>query len=269
MIDQIGEALHPSQDTDRGLFVRRGGAGDRLLVLLHGMGANASVWSRLMPLIDAYWPSRWIAPDLRGHGGSVQRGPYTVGMNAADIATLIADEAADSVTLVGHSFGGAIAAVVAGELFGVPADHVFAIGVKICWTAAERVKARDLAGRPAPTFTGRDQAIDRYLKISGLAGLIDPRSPEAAAGVSSVPGGYRVAMDPRAYGAVGPKVENLLRMSAAPLHLAAGANDPMVSLEVMRSIDRDAMTFAGLGHNVHVEAPQLVWQFIEKGLRSA
>jgi pimeloyl-ACP methyl ester carboxylesterase len=220
------------------------------------MGANASVWSGLMPLIGAY-------------GGSTQRGPYTVGMNAADIASLIDDEAADWVTLVGHSFGGAVAAVVAGELFGVPADHVFAIGVKICWTEAERGKAHDLARRPAPTFTGRDQAIDRYLKISGLAGLIDPRSPEAVAGVSSDAGGYRVAMDPRAYSAVGPKVENLLRMSRAPLHLAAGANDPMVSLEAMRAIDRDAMVFAGFGHNVHVEAPQLVWQFIEKALRSA
>jgi pimeloyl-ACP methyl ester carboxylesterase len=43
----------------------------------------------------------------------------------------------------------------------------------------------------------------------------------------------------------------------------------MVSLEAMRAIDRDAMVFAGFGHNVHVEAPQLVWQFIEKALRSA
>ena len=46
--------------TDRGIWVARGGAGDRLLVLLHGMGANAGVWERLLPLIEGSWRGRWL-----------------------------------------------------------------------------------------------------------------------------------------------------------------------------------------------------------------
>jgi pimeloyl-ACP methyl ester carboxylesterase len=232
------------------------------------MGANASVWSGLMPLISAHWPGRFIAPDLRGHGRSAQRSRYTVGINAADIAALIEDDPATAITLVGHSFGGVVAAVLAAELFGLPVDHVFALGVKIRWSEAERVRAQDMARRPAPAFAGRGQAIERYLKLSGLTELIDPGSPEAATGITSDAAGYRVAMDPRAYGAVGPNIERLLRMSAAPLHLAAGAKDAMVSLEAMRAIDPAAVAFPGLGHNAHVEAPHCVWQFIAQTLTS-
>ena len=78
--------------TKRGLSVDRGGSGERVLVLLHGLGANASVWSRMIPLIEASWQGRWIAPDLRGHGRSVHEPPYGFGMHAADIADLIASE---------------------------------------------------------------------------------------------------------------------------------------------------------------------------------
>jgi len=247
-----------------GLYVARGGSGDRLLMLLHGMGANGSVWSRLLPLVAANWQGRWMVPDLRGHGRSFQRGPYAVGVHAADMAALIDDDPATSVTLVGHSFGGAVAAVLASGLFGIAARDVVAIGVKIRWTEEELAKAREMAERPARTFPSREQAIDRYLKMSGLAGLVDPQSPDATAGIADHHGGYRVTMDPRAFAAVGPSVEGLLRMSAAKLHLAAGADDPMVSLEDMRRIDPDAVAFDGTGHNAHWEAPDEVWRFIER-----
>ena len=101
--------------TERGIWAARGGRGERLLVLLHGMGANASVWERMLPLIEGAWRGRWLAPDLRGHGRSVRDGPYGFGMHAADVAALIAPEPPDSVTLVGHSFGGAVAALVASQ----------------------------------------------------------------------------------------------------------------------------------------------------------
>lgn len=245
------------------LFLRAGGSGDRLMVLLHGMGAQGSVWSGMAPLLAANWAGRWLAPDLRGHGRSVHAGPYAIGSVAADIAALIAAEAPRAVTLVGHSFGGAIAAVLASDLFGVKADHVFAIGVKLVWTDAERTKAHEMARRPAMTFADRAEAIARSLKLAGLAGLVDPGSPEAAEGVvADAHGGYRAALDPRAFAAVGPDIKKLLRGCTAPLHLLAGENDPLVSLEQMREIDREAVVISGSGHNVHVEAPDQVWRLI-------
>jgi len=250
--------------TDRGLFVERGGEGDPLLVLLHGMGANGTVWSPLLALVEARWRGRWVVPDLRGHGRSVHRGPYACGMHAADIAALVHDQGGGPTTLVGHSFGGAVAAVASSTLFALDARAVIAIGVKIRWTEEERARSRELAQRPARTFATRAEAIDRYLKISGLAGLIEPHSPDAAVGIAGEDGAYRVTMDPRAFDAVRSPVGDLLRSSAAPLHLAAGKDDPMVTLADMAAIDPDAVVFEGLGHNVHWQAPQVVWGFIER-----
>ena len=253
--------------TDRGIWVARGGRGERLLVLLHGLGANAAVWERLLPLIEGSWPGRWLAPDLRGHGRSVRSGPYGFGMHAADVAALIEMEAPGPVTLVGHSFGGAVAALVASGWFGPRVRDVAAFGVKIDWTAEETAKTRELAGRPAPVFATRDEATARYLRVSGLEGLAPPSSATAVAGVTGTDGAFQVAMDPRAYGAVGPSVEGLLRLAEASLRLAAGDRDPMVTLEQMRRIDPAARIFEGVGHNAHWEAPEQVWDFIAGGPR--
>jgi pimeloyl-ACP methyl ester carboxylesterase len=253
--------------TERGIWVARGGRGERLLVLLHGMGANAAVWERLLPRVAGGWEGRWLAPDLRGHGRSLREGPWGIGVHAADVAGLIAAEPPGPVTLVGHSFGGAVAALVASGWFGPRARDVAAFGVKIEWTEDEIAKARALAGRPAPVFATRDEATARYLRISGLTGLAEASSATAAAGVIGTDGGFQVAMDPRAYGAVGPSVAGLLRLTEAPWRLAAGERDPMVSLEQMRRIDPTARVFEGVGHNAHWEAPEPVWDFVAGGPR--
>ena len=49
------------------LWHREGGQGHRRLVLIHGLGANADVWSPLEKHLDR----RWLMMDLRGHGRSV------------------------------------------------------------------------------------------------------------------------------------------------------------------------------------------------------
>ncbi|HSR22760.1 MAG TPA: hypothetical protein VLW53_04370 [Candidatus Eisenbacteria bacterium] len=160
-----------------------------------------------------------------------------------------------------------MAALVASGWFGPRVGDVAAFGVKIEWSEAEIERARGLARRPAPVFATRDEAVERYLRLSGLAGLAEPSSAAAAAGVTGTDGRFQVAMDPRAWGAVGPSIAALLRLAAAPLRLAAGERDPMVSLEQMRRIDPGARTFAGVGHNAHWEAPERVWEFIAGGGR--
>jgi pimeloyl-ACP methyl ester carboxylesterase len=183
-------------------------------------------------------------------------------MHAADVAELINSEQASHVTIAGHSFGGVVAALVASGWFSPRVDDVAAFGVKIEWTADETNKLQELSQRPARTFATRDEAIDRYLKASGLIGLVDPSAAIASIGVTGAEGNYRVAMDPRAYGAVGPSVEATLRLADPPLRLAAGSKDPMVTLDQMRRIDPAAQVFDGTGHNAHWEAPERVWSFI-------
>jgi pimeloyl-ACP methyl ester carboxylesterase len=253
--------------TERGIWAARGGHGDRLLVLLHGMGANASVWEPVLSIIERAWSGRWLAPDLRGHGRSVREGPYGIGAHAADVAALIEAEAPGPVTLVGHSFGGAVAGLLASGWFGPHVTEVAAFGVKIEWTESEIEKAREMSRRPAAAFATREEATERYLRISGLAGLADPSSATALAGVLGDDGRFHVAMDPRAYGAVGPSIAGLLRLATARLRLAAGDRDPMVTLEQMRQVDPAARVFAGVGHNAHWEAPDQVWSFVAGGAR--
>jgi pimeloyl-ACP methyl ester carboxylesterase len=183
-------------------------------------------------------------------------------MHAADVAELLKGEQAGDVTLAGHSFGGVVAALVASGWFGPRVRDVAAFGVKIDWSADETAKLQELSQRPPRTFATREEAVDRYLKMSGLFGLVDPATAIASIGVAGAEGNYRVAMDPRAYGAVGPSVEAMLRLADAPLRLAAGAKDPMVTLDQMRRIDPTAQVFDGIGHNAHWEAPERVWSFI-------
>jgi pimeloyl-ACP methyl ester carboxylesterase len=248
--------------TRAGIAYRSGGSGEDLLLLLHGLGATGAVWDRLLPLVEASWPGPWAVPDLRGHGRSVAEPPYGYAVHAADMASLVVSTGAARVTVLGHSFGGVVGAVLAGGWYGVEVTRVVAVGVKIDWTDDEVARARSLAARPQQVFATAAEAADRHLRLAGLTGLVSPDDPVALAGVQEVEGGFAPALDPRAFGAVGPPVVEVLSRAAAPLRLATGATDPMVGLDAMRRVDPDAVLIDGAGHNAHWEAPDAVWSLL-------
>jgi pimeloyl-ACP methyl ester carboxylesterase len=236
-----------------GLAYTAGGEGDDLLLLLHGLGATGAVWSRLTPLLG---DRRWVAPDLRGHGGSPAEAPWGYGTHAADVAALAVGLGAARVTVLGHSFGGVVGAVLGTGWFGVEVTRVVAVGVKIEWTPEEEAGARRMATRPPQVFPTREEAAVRALRLAGLHGLAEPSSEVAA--VAEVEGGWTPALDPRAFSAVGPSVEEVLSRTRAPLRLAAGSADPMVGLAAMQRVDPGAVLLDGAGHNAHWEAPAAV-----------
>ena len=246
-----------------GIVRRSGGSGDHLLLLLHGLGATGAVWDRLLPLVEGSWQGSWSVPDLRGHGRSPAEPPFGYAVHAADVACLAAESGAARVTVLGHSFGGVVGAVLAGGWYGLEVEQVVAIGVKIDWTDEEVARARSLAGRPPQVFVTATEAAERHLKLAGLAGLVAPDDPVALAGVREVDGGFSPALDPRAFGAVGPPVEEVLSRAVAPLRLAAGSGDPMVGLDAMRRVDPGAVLLEGAGHNAHWEAPEAVWSLLD------
>lgn len=248
------------------LFAERGGAGEDLLVLLHGLGANAAVWHPFTKILDREWSGRWLAPDFRGHGRSVKQGPFTFEQHAADTGALIKNEGAKNIIVLGHSFGGVIAALLGSGTFGVQPRAALAFGVKIKWSEEEKAKALDLAKRPAKIFATRGEAIERYLKMAGIFGMVDALSTDAEAGIVAAEGGWKIAQEPGTFFAVEQLVPDALRRANPPLRLAAGSKDPMVTLDDMRAIDPNAYLFEGAGHNVHVEAPEQVWQFVRRGL---
>jgi pimeloyl-ACP methyl ester carboxylesterase len=190
--------------------------------------------------------------------------PTGMGMHAADVAGLL--EPDEEVVILGHSMGGGVAMTLAGGLFGVNVRRVVAFGVKLAWTAEEVAKAQALARAPVRWLTTREEAIERYLLVSGVKGLIDADSPDAAIGVVAEEGRFRLAADPRINGVVGVPLETVIAAMRAPLRLAAGERDPMVTLEQMRRFDPHAAIIAGTGHNPHVEAPEKLWRVVEGAL---
>ncbi len=137
-----------------------------MLVLLHGLAGNSTVWHGLLPVIQSRWPGRWIAPDLRGHGRSFHRAPYSYGGHAADVANLL--EKGERVVCLAHSMGGVIAMTLASGWFGVEVDLVLAFGVKMEWREEELAEARAIGDGPVRWFDTRAEAVQRYLRIWGM-----------------------------------------------------------------------------------------------------
>lgn len=92
------------------LCVRTAGSGPPVL-LLHGLGGSGRYWEPLARRIAH--SHTVIAPDLGGFGGSDKPHlTYDLDFHLANIDAAVACAAADGqVTVVGHSFGGALAAV--------------------------------------------------------------------------------------------------------------------------------------------------------------
>ncbi len=83
--------------------------GERTVLLLHGLGANASSWTlQFGPLIEAGF--RPLAPDLPGFGQSIYDGRgWNLRRVARELAGLLDDLKVDQVDVVGLSMGGVIA----------------------------------------------------------------------------------------------------------------------------------------------------------------
>ncbi len=240
-----------------------GGSGAPTLLLMHGAGCVAGVWDGLVDILENKWPGNRIVPDLRGHGRSDHADDYSVGHLAADMASLLRD--AGKVVICAHSMGGLIAMALATGMYGVDVKHAIAIGTKISFTDEELAQTLKRAEMPNRLFDTRDDAIERFLLVSGLTGLVDPGSDVAASGVVEDSGGFRLAADMRgALIAKSAYTEELYAAAGAHTHvvLAAGENDAMVPIPQLRELDPQGVELIGLGHNAHVEDPEAVWKLI-------
>jgi pimeloyl-ACP methyl ester carboxylesterase len=245
------------------LWKNHGGSGLPTLLLVHGLGANADVWVPLEKHL-AEWPGRWLAPDLRGHGRSPHAAPYSYAGHAADVADLLRQD--EEVTILGHSMGGVVGMALATGWFGIRVRKVVAFGVKIRWTPDEFTKLHGLARAPARLFDSQSEAIERYLKVSGLFGLVEPSSPIAASGVREENGKWRLAADPMINAAAGPELAAFVKAMKCPLRLGAGSEDPMVDAADLQPFDPNPFILEGAGHNAQVEQPAQLWHSIKAEL---
>jgi 3-oxoadipate enol-lactonase len=88
-----------------------GAADDAPMVLLHALGDRAADWAPVLGQFAAGF--RVFALDLRGHGDSDWPGTYSFDLMCRDVLGFLDQLGLSTVTLVGHSMGGAVAYLVA------------------------------------------------------------------------------------------------------------------------------------------------------------
>jgi pimeloyl-ACP methyl ester carboxylesterase len=247
---------------DERVRVREGGSGEPALVLLHGLGATGDVWDRWRPLLAERWPGRWLAPDLPGHGGSSRLAGYTFDAFAAAVAGVLGPD--EDVVVLGHSLGGVVGLALASGGFGVHVRTVIGLGIKVVWTSEDLDRANALATRPTAWYSSRDEAAARYLRVSGLAGLLPADDPGVDAGLANHDGQWRLAMDQATFAVGAPDISRLLGRSQATVTLARGEHDSMNSDEQLAALGVPTVTLPGLGHNAHVENPELTITLLDK-----
>lgn len=87
------------------------GEGKRLALCLHGFPESSHSWRHQLPLLAKLGYRAW-APNLRGYGQTTRPAKvsdYAMDRLLADVAALIDASEAESVLLIGHDWGGAIA----------------------------------------------------------------------------------------------------------------------------------------------------------------
>lgn len=107
-----GFAVDYALDDPRVAFIDAG-AGERTLLLVHGLASNAGFWRYNIPgFVEAGY--RVVAVDLPGYGKS-EKGPYPYDMAfyAETLARLIEAEDIGPVVYVGHSMGGQVGITLA------------------------------------------------------------------------------------------------------------------------------------------------------------
>jgi pimeloyl-ACP methyl ester carboxylesterase len=139
------------------------------VLLIHGFCASNFVWNEtLVPLSEAGF--RVIAPDLIGFGfsGKPEGGEYTIEMQARMICGLMDALGVGRATLVGSSYGGAVAAVCALDHASRVARLVLVAGVsndEVPRRAWLRVAASPVVGEMiSPVLLDARRLVKRHLR---------------------------------------------------------------------------------------------------------
>ena len=236
------------------------------LLLINPLGTTVDFWEPMLEILESRnWAIRF---DLRGHGGSTGKAvdPYSVDDIAADAIAVLDALEIPRANIFGSSFGGLVAATVAGA-------------------APERVKRLVLAS--TAVRLGSDawwKKTSEKIVEFGLAGVVDdlddisfseewrravPDRREAARAML-------LDVDPLAYLAGSEAVRNAdlgaaARRIRASTLVVIGEEDPVLrhypASDLLGLIqDSEALQVSGARHQVLLEQPDLIAQVVNEFL---
>ncbi|MEC7489557.1 MAG: alpha/beta hydrolase [Pseudomonadota bacterium] len=245
------------------LWLEEGRNGDQpTLLLMHGLSGTGDIWQGLKPILAEKWPGRWIIPDMRGHGRSGHSTIYGIANHAMDMAALM--ENTGETYLAGHSMGGLVGILLASGWFGVLPKAVVTAGVKVTWTSDEHAALSKLIDTPARWFDTEQEARERFIRVTGLSGVVDATSNIADGGILENDGKWRLSADNRTAMVAFADATDIYNSARVPVVLAAGEHDQMVNVDDLRTLDPGSRQLPGLGHNAHVENPDAFWSLISE-----
>lgn len=277
--------------TIRGLEYRlrtTGHAGDRLMLLLHGLFDTGASFAPLVEGLDRQGavPRHYVAPDWRGHGDSAPAPEgYWFPDYLADLETLMEALSPDRpVVLAGHSMGGNVASMYAGARPEAVSHLIIldSLNVPDAPAADAPQRYRDwLDGlnrnRGERTFATLDEVAAR------IAGRYPELSPEQLLFLAeswarpAADGGFRLAFDPRhrlpfPYGFRADEAMALWRQVRAPALCLDAEHSPARRWMTDDAMARRRACFSsmtreivpGCGHMLHVQAPDEVASRIER-----
>lgn len=107
-------------------------------------------------------------------------------------------------------------------------------------------------------FPTRAEAAQRHLRVAGLTGLLDPDDEAVVPALVEQDGRWRLALDPASFAVGRPDLPGLLAAARAPVVLARGEHDALVSTAQLAELVEAPVVLPGCGHNAQVERPAAV-----------
>jgi pimeloyl-ACP methyl ester carboxylesterase len=230
------------------------------LLLIHGGSSQWHNFENLIPDLAANW--HLYALDLRGHGQSGRaNGRYRLQDFADDVIAFLSKVVAEPAVIFGHSLGGMVALMVAGQ-------------------RPELVRAVVVGDSPLTAQTWKthfDTHRDSFLKQQGVAGGQVPLA-EIARVVKGIPAIFVYQTDPDVYAAflgdfektaVGYEMDTLLPAVQCPVLLlqadptSGGVMTDAEAAQAMRLLPNASHVFLpGMSHVLHNEQKEPVLESI-------
>jgi pimeloyl-ACP methyl ester carboxylesterase len=252
-------------------YQEAGGKTGRPIVLLHGFASSTLVWSKVfLNLAEAGF--RVIVPDLLGYGysGKPRNGEYTIEGQAKLVVGLLAQMGIERATIVGSSYGGAVAATCALDYPG-QVERLVLVGTvnndrPLQFKLMRVFGSRVIGGLISPLLIGSRRLLRMRMKrvYDRHAWLLDERRVEAR----HLP--LRAAATQRAIIRTvrlwdANRISRDAHLIRQPTLLLWGANDPEIPLadgeRLHASIPGSRLiVFLNCGHLPHEEYPD---EFVE------